>query len=179
MVSRHERASRSTGSCRFARCARRRRVLRRRLGVLWVTVDPTHLARRLHIAIEPLGVLTAVSHRIGGGVAVGMDKFSLRWSPTQLSACGEEEERSPVDGGRSHPLGCRAFGRAHGRFVPHWRWRCCGWVFSPVRWSRTQLWACGEEEERSLVDDARSHPLGSAVAHRYRAFRRAHGRFVP
>ena len=34
---------------------------------MWITVDPTHLARRLDIDINPLAaVLTAVSYRTGG-----------------------------------------------------------------------------------------------------------------
>ena len=37
---------------------------------LWSTVDPTHLAGRLDINIHPLAVLTAVSYRLGDGVAV-------------------------------------------------------------------------------------------------------------
>ena len=32
--------------------------------VLWLTGHPTHLAGRLHIAIEPLAVLTAVSYPV-------------------------------------------------------------------------------------------------------------------
>ena len=39
--------------------------MRRENVALWITVDPTHLARRLDIDINPLAVLTAVSHRIG------------------------------------------------------------------------------------------------------------------
>ena len=99
---------------------------------MWMALDPTHLAGRLHIAFEPLAVVTAVSHRIGGGVAVGCGWgiFSVRCSPTQLWACGEEEAGIIVRDGRSHPLGCwavahrcRAYGRAHGRFAPYC-WRC-------------------------------------------------------
>ena len=37
--------------------------------VLWLTADPTHLAGRLKLNIHPLAVVTAVSHRVGGGVA--------------------------------------------------------------------------------------------------------------
>ena len=47
------------------------RVLRRSVGLLRRTADSTHLAGRLHIAIEPLTVVTAVSHRIGDDVAAG------------------------------------------------------------------------------------------------------------
>ena len=39
--------------------------------MLWLTADPAHLAGRLNISIHPLAVLTAVSYRIGDGVAVG------------------------------------------------------------------------------------------------------------
>ena len=39
--------------------------------MLWLTVDPTHLAGRLDINIHPLAVLTAVSYRLGDAVAVG------------------------------------------------------------------------------------------------------------
>jgi len=38
--------------------------------VLWLTVDPIHLAGRFDINIHPLAVLTAVSYRLGDGVAV-------------------------------------------------------------------------------------------------------------
>ena len=38
--------------------------------LLWSTVDPTHLAGRLDINIHPVAVLTAVSYRFGGGVAL-------------------------------------------------------------------------------------------------------------
>ena len=38
--------------------------------MMWSTVDPTHLAGRLDINIHPLAVLTAVSYRLGDGVAV-------------------------------------------------------------------------------------------------------------
>ena len=47
------------------------RVLRRSVGLLRRTADSTHLAGRLHIAIEPLAVVTAVLHRIGDDVAAG------------------------------------------------------------------------------------------------------------
>ena len=39
--------------------------------MLWLTVDPTHLAGRLNINIHPLAVVTAVSHRIVGDVDSG------------------------------------------------------------------------------------------------------------
>ena len=45
------------------------RVVRKETGVLWLTAGPTHLAGRLNINIHPLAVVTAVSHRTGGGVA--------------------------------------------------------------------------------------------------------------
>ena len=38
--------------------------MRRESVVLWLTGHPTHLAGRLHIAIEPLAVLTAVSYPV-------------------------------------------------------------------------------------------------------------------
>ena len=41
-----------------------------------------------------------------------------------------------------------------------------GWDTIAVRWSRTQLWARGEEEKRSHVADDRSLPIGGAVSSR-------------
>ena len=38
---------------------------------MWMATDPTHLAGRLHIAIEPLAVVTAVSNHIGDDGAAG------------------------------------------------------------------------------------------------------------
>ena len=72
---------------------------------MWMVVDPAHLAGRLDIDIHPLAVLTAVSHRIGGGVGVCGGLFSVRWWRTLLWACGEEGKRSHVEDGRSHALG--------------------------------------------------------------------------
>ena len=75
--------------------------------------------------------------------------------------------------GRSHPLGWAVehqyspFGRAHGRFVPYWRRRCCGWAVCSVTWSPALLWACREEGVCDAVVDGRSHPLGWAVEHQY------------
>ena len=41
--------------------------MRRENVAVWITVDPTHLARRLDIDVGPLAaVLTAVSCRTGG-----------------------------------------------------------------------------------------------------------------
>ena len=50
------------------RCCRR--AVRRESAVLWSTADPIHLAGRFDINIPPLAVLTAVSYRLGDGVAV-------------------------------------------------------------------------------------------------------------
>ena len=40
-------------------------MVRRENVALWITVDPTHLTRRLDIDVNLLAVLTAVSYRIG------------------------------------------------------------------------------------------------------------------
>ena len=49
------------------RCCRR--VVRRESVMLWLTADPSHLAGQLKLNIHPMAVVTAVSHRTGGGVA--------------------------------------------------------------------------------------------------------------
>ena len=61
--------------------------MRRENVALWITVDPTHLTRRLDIDVNLLAVLTAVSYRIGAFLlwVVAWDLgFSVKWSRTQL-----------------------------------------------------------------------------------------------
>ena len=72
---------------------------------MWRTADPAHSAGRLDSNIHPLAVVMAVSYRIGGEVGRGWDNIAVRWSRTQLWACGEEGKRSNVDNGRPHRLG--------------------------------------------------------------------------
>ena len=61
--------------------------------MLWLTAGPTHLAGRLNINIHPLAVLTAVSYRIGDGVAVG-GRFVQSRGPRRC--CGRVVRRESV-----------------------------------------------------------------------------------
>ena len=61
------------------------------------------------IAIYFLALVMAVSYLTGGDVGRGWDAIAVRCSRTQLWACGEEQKRSHVEDGRSHPA-CWAVG---------------------------------------------------------------------